>query len=870
MSPCPAYNKPNLIPEKENNMHSTFRLSVSLLFVVQLFIGCTSNDPLPEPDSTQPETPAVLPDAYRDKIRTQPYPKADNELYLNPTPLIVPQAMKSGERLQFSLSRSEDFSSSETLLTEPQEGCLYNPHRRLDTGTWFWRFRSTNANGDTPGEWSQTYRFEVKNETPEFVTPAYDTFLENAPRQHPRLYCFLDDRIGEARSRVTSHAEYRELRSRASQALNADYASMANLYNRAEELRQHATYLYQAYHLTQEEIYAEKLLQLLEALVAAPPADNQLFASNFTATNIAWCLAAAYDLLYDRLSASDRTAVGELMMRVARYYYKVNCGFQENHIFDNHFWQQNMRILFQVALLLYDKPAYSSEVLPMMEYYYELWTARAPASGFNRDGVWHNGTGYFSANVLTLAYMPALLSYISRQDFLSHPWYRSAGRSMVFTCPPGSKSNGFGDGSEKGTEPNRLIAAFADFLACETGDSYAGWYAGQCRELLRRDYELRLYRMCTNQDYDTDFPADADKMVWYKDAGEVAMHSHPEDTGNDLALSFRSSTFGSGSHTTASQNAFNLLYKGADVYRSTGYYQNFSDAHNLMSYRHSRAHNTLLVNGIGQPYSTEGYGNVMRAMGGKYISYCLGDASHAYRGISNDPMWVGYFKQAGITQTSDNGFGTTPLTKYRRHILMLHPHIVLVYDELEASEAVRWEWLLHSPTKFGIDAVKQTLSTDNAAKGFIAVTQLFGGHVFSLSQTDRFAVPPAVAGTEYPNQWHLTARIDGCSATRFLAIIQVGESDEAVDAVRRDGDTFRVGDWTVEAVLDASKDPKLTVNHRTIPAVFSYGNDNPTLNGAAYSRQNVGSSVLYDEKDGSWQVVEMIDRTPVLTRTINQ
>lgn len=848
-------------------MHTTFRLSVFLLFMVQLFCSCTS-DSLPEPDSTQPETPAGIPDAYQDKIRTQPYPKADNELYLNPAPLIVPQAMKTGERLQFSLSRTEDFSSSETLLSEPQEWCMYNLHRRLEVGTWYWRFRSTNLNGTTPGEWSAIYRFEVKNDTPEFVTPPFQTFLANAPLLHPRIYCFLDDRIGEARNRVTSHPEYAELQSRASQALKAEYTGMTDLYSRAEELRQHATYLYQAYHLTQKEIYAEKLRQLLEALIVAPPADGQLFASNFTASNIAWCLVAAYDLLYNNLSASDRTAAEELMMRVARYYYKVNCGFQENHLFDNHFWQQNMRILFQVALSLYDKPAYSSEVLPMMEYYYELWTARAPASGFNRDGIWHNGTGYFSANILTLAYMPSLLSFISRYDYLSHPWYQNVGRSLVYTCPPGSKSNGFGDNSEKGSEPNRLVAAFADYLACETGNSYAGWYAGECRDLLRRDYELRLYRMCTDQDYNTAFPAGADKMVWYKDAGEVAMHSAPEDTGKDLALSFRSSTFGSGSHTTASQNAFNLLYKGVDVYRSTGYYQNFSDAHNLMSYRHTRAHNSLLVNGIGQPYSTEGYGSVMRAMGGQHISYCLGDASHAYRGISNDPMWVGYFKQAGIEQTPENGFGATPLTKYRRHVLMLHPHTVIVYDELEASEAVRWEWLLHSPTEFKMDVTKKTLSTNNKTQGWVAVTQLFGGHVFTLSQTDRFVVPPAIAGAEYPNQWHLTARVDGCSATRFLAIIQVG--DEAVPIINRDGDTFNVGDWTIKAVLDASKVPELAVSHRTEQAVFSYGTDNPALNGNFYSRQYTGSSLLYVEIDGAYQVVEMTDRSPISTRVVNQ
>ena len=132
---------------------------------------------------------------------------------------------------------------------------------------------------------------------------------------------------------------------------------------------------------------------------------------------------------------------------------------------------------------------------------------------------------------------------------------------------------------------------------------------------------------------------------------------------------------------------------------------------------------------------------------------------------------------------------------------------------------VRWEWLLHSPTEFKIDATKKTLSTNNKTKGLVAVTQLFGGHVFTLSQTDRFVVPPTITGTEYPNQWHLTARVDGCSATRFLAIIQVG--DEAVPAIYRDGETFNVGDWTIKAVLDASKVPELTVNHRTEQAVFS-------------------------------------------------
>ena len=116
----------------------------------------------------------------------------------------------------------------------------------------------------------------------------------------------------------------------------------------------------------------------------------------------------------------------------------------------------------------------------------------------------------------------------------------------------------------------------------------------------------------------------------------------------------------------------------------------------------------------------------------------------------------------------------------------------------------------------------------------------------------------------------MTAQVSSCPATRFLAVIQVGETNEQISAIRRDGDTFSVGDWTIEAVLDASRAPKLIVNHRTEQVVFSYGADNPILDGEPYSRRHAGSSLLYDEVDGAYQVVEMTDRLPASTRVTNQ
>lgn len=370
-------------------MHIYLRLLMPACLAGMLLTQCACHaDTLPEPGKNSPEEPDTeLADAYHDKTRQQPYPKAGNELYLNPSPLIVPQKMKTGDLLQFSLSRKENFTSSETLISEPKAWCMFNPHHRLETGQWYWRFRSVKADGSTT-DWSMTYQFEVKEETPSFVTPAFETFYKNAPRQHPRLYCFLNDRIEQAQRNAPSHPEYKALLSRAASALNVDWQHFGNPYDRIGELKSYVQYLYQAQVLAPKSDYYNRLRHILRLMLDTPIDDRQLFASNFGTTDIAICLTKAYDLLYSGLSHAERENTERLMMRILRVCFNRQCGTEENHIFDNHFWQHNMRILFQTAFILYDKTEYAQEVIPILEYYYELWTARAPASGFNRDGVW--------------------------------------------------------------------------------------------------------------------------------------------------------------------------------------------------------------------------------------------------------------------------------------------------------------------------------------------------------------------------------------------------------------------------------------------------------------------------------------------------
>lgn len=93
-----------------------------------------------------------------------------------------------------------------------------------------------------------------------------------------------------------------------------------------------------------------------------------------------------------RFSVKEREQMEQLMERIIKFYKRRFFGGTENHIFDNHLWQFTFRRLLQTSLVLYKK---SPEAREFFEYAYELWTCRAPATGFNRDGIWMNGTCYF-------------------------------------------------------------------------------------------------------------------------------------------------------------------------------------------------------------------------------------------------------------------------------------------------------------------------------------------------------------------------------------------------------------------------------------------------------------------------------------------
>ena len=148
----------------------------------------------------------LIPAYANNPLRKAPYPQQDNIGYLNPAPLLGPPSMKQSDYLQFNLSQDKNFKGDNDILSKPVPWCMFNPHKILDTGLWYWRFRSVSKTGEEM-PWSKTYSFTIEESTPRFATPSFEVFLNNIPKNSPRIYCFLNDRLEDARKNVRSNPQ---------------------------------------------------------------------------------------------------------------------------------------------------------------------------------------------------------------------------------------------------------------------------------------------------------------------------------------------------------------------------------------------------------------------------------------------------------------------------------------------------------------------------------------------------------------------------------------------------------------------------------------------------------------------------------------
>lgn len=855
------------------------------------------------------------------RIRTWPYP-ANGVMVPTNAPALLWPATNGKERLKYigdigdvapedpyfgkvlyKVILAKDKSFTKNIIESGiQHWAMYPLHQALEPGLWYWKYAYKIEGADT-WIWSQVYDFAINPvHQHDPVSPAVEEVIKRNEGAHPRLWD-MRNRSEEFYENNRSNPEALKFIAFAEKLMDEplplekprkyiDTVGKTELQKaKIVEAMYHGfgdmvgtpvRNLCMAYQLTKDKRFIEDAKR--RALHIARMDPNGLATrDDFTGGAVLEAIAWFYDVGYPFLDENEKKLFRDVIRLHGNRIYKHLPNRFEVNINDNHVWQITLRNLAIGAVPVIGELPEAKEWLT---YIYEVWTARFPILG-NTDGGWHEGSGYFKVNFRSFIYLSQMLGDLSGVDYFKLPWMQNLPYFLLYTHPSNASCMAIGDMWEREPGISKIDAWFADALTYKIDNPYLNQYVKR----IRNDYphyfngtdDLLLFRLLhynpqrrLKQHTFKELP----KSRLFPDVGIVAMHEDLDQAEKGLSSYFVSSPLGASGHGHAFQNAFTVNYKGKTIFGGTGYYSNFSDRHNLLDYRSSRAYSTVLVDSLGQKIGEEGYGWLPRFLTGNHIQYVMGDASQAYGDIKND-FWLDRFKQINVLPNKANGYGDAGVTLYRRHMLQLEGGYIILYDELEAKRPVKWTSQFQVPycdvIPKVVDPAKHQRFDVNSTNGFVSV-DVFADEKVNMMIHNIFAEPAVnwnnVTGPDgkvirYKNQWHVGLTSLPKEKFRYLSILQLKDTKLAeVKCIENKAGSysFSIGDWVISAQLDGNQPAVLQVRNEKIKALFNYGNIAASLDRQSFVHQQKGSSMLVEQLNGKMLQKESMDELPQVAK----
>ncbi|MBL0745800.1 DUF4962 domain-containing protein [Chryseolinea lacunae] len=759
---------------------------------------------------------------FYEEWRTTPSPANGTVPEMNPSPFLWPSERHwKGEEVwyQVYVSRDSVFKTRSTYVSEKLKYCFYNLHKPLAFGTWYWKYAILKDNQvvDSRGP----FAFSVTKDAYVFTSPSFQEFLNAIKKTHPRVMNQGKD-MTTIRKMAPHHPLYNTIVAEAHKAMaspiyegpvsDKDPAKDKALSILTGKEVGRFTKILEGYVLSGDKDMLASLLKRMMVLLQWPT--NDLLGSQVLTS-----LAMGYDALVNELSKPVKQQLLNVIENRLSVGLKNWQGDIETRQVENHFWQMEIAGNFIASLATVDELPVSKQ---MLEYTYGLFLARFPNLSTQQGG-WAEGIGYFGVNKSAIVDMALLMKSVGGCDVFKMNWYKTLADYLFYFAPVDGRIQGFGDMHDRVGNGNvghsmmlivanenqdqRALYRLATLLKAKRPMGEAeDWYEKEL-SLIEPWYQI-IHDV--HLDLNTKNPPAMEQAKLFPGVGDAALHTDVLHSEHNTAVYFRSSPFGAKGHMHASQNCFNISRRGDPIFYSSGYYTTFADPHSLTSYRHTRAHNGILVNGMGQAFGHEGYGWIKRFINGTKISYVMGDATMAYKPVV-DQQFLTLLAENGILATPQNGFGDARLRLFERHLILLRQDIVVIYDILEAEEPSQWAFLLHSPEKPALANQGLKLSTaKNDVRGTVLASTKIEGTL-----TDQFHSPPIDIRKKYkslPNQYHIRFEsVEKTKSMRFLAIFQLSDSGRAVPSVAMSNNQFLIGDIRLQAELNTQLPPSLTV-----------------------------------------------------------
>ncbi len=712
---------------------------------------------------------------------------------------------------------------------------VFPPSEPLPAGDYIWQVVYVNAEGADYGV-SRTRRFHIPDDAPELPMPDVAELERRLAGVRPRLY-LAGDRLERIREAVN--------RGRAPQwdffIAAADAALEEPLYPEPEGYRggefnvpdwrriyhagkvgsAHLARLALAYRITGDKKYLDGARRWMLHIASWDPKGiishdvPQMDGSEGNdegSMPVLERMAFAWDWIGHELTPKERAKVLAVMAergnQVLRLLHKQDF---LSHPFENHEGRV-LAFLGNAGLsFLGDIP----EARDWLDYVLRCYLTSFPAWGGDEGG-WAQGVGYWGAYVYWLSTFAESLRGVTDTDILRRPFYRNNGYFPLFFHPPYAPMGAFGDGGDG--KPSLHEKMLVDYWAEVFQDPVLKWHAasitvpappkltdaGEKRrwnEWFLEDV-VSTWRAANPSAVEPQAPDGKPAARFLPNIGWVAMHSALGDAANDVWALFKSSRFGSFSHSHADQNTFQLNAYGEALAIDSGYYPSYGSPHHALWTRQTRAHNGILVNGRGQPpFSWDASGNIEYFEEQAGVMIARGQAAQAY----NVPMRPGTLELWRKHLDEPVPSMEPKVESFERTVALLarstRPFLI-VYDRLETASPTVYDWLLHAlePMKLRGSAGAVTIRRGKAR----CAVRLISTAPLRFSQFGGFPVPPEERAAGSPDQWHLTARTTAPrSEIKFLAVLvpyRAGESEPRITRLEGDRSAgFRIGDVEVAA-----------------------------------------------------------------------
>lgn len=653
---------------------------------------------------------------------------------------------------------------------------VHLPDQVLAPGDYTWDVAALDADGtETARRGAQ--RFTIAEGVPGLPWTDPEILLSRVPEGHPRLLYLKADmpavRASLNTARRRSWAQCREAAERALDTpapayptyhLNDDptvcrleYRDYYRTFTRSIDVA--LIDLSVAFLMSRKARYADAAKHIL-LTVADWPTDD----ADVTSVNAKWgdepglhlarCAHHAYDWLYEALSDDERRKVLKMCedrawqahrRLVHRHNYLTRPG--ESHA------GRLIAYLSEMAIVMAGE---SEGATTWLDYSLKALTTFYPHWA-GSEGGWAEGIGYGTS--YNTIYLPALegLRTACGFDLWQRPFFQKVRHFFFYCSALHGEMKPFGDGAERGgpgTDGKQLANLMAHH-AHRFQDAHAGWWVNHVPNFDGFSGERALM---FEDELPEQTPEDIPNARVFRGVGWAGLHSDLSDPENDTCMVFKSSPYGSVSHSHADQNAFAILKGGKALAIPSGYYgPAYGQPHHAECTRSTRANNCILVNGEGQVIrEAKASGRIVRFEDHPGWTHLVGDAAPAYMGR---------------------------LTRCERNILFLRPGLFLVLDDVATPGEATYQWMLHALEKMELGENRIVSHREGATLD----VRLACPAGLKLSQTDAFDTPynagiPEQFHDNRANHWHVTAETEAkVKASRIGAAMGVYGPGEAFD-----------------------------------------------------------------------------------------